>query len=136
MRFAKIIFSIAGVWGFVIVSSLYFLHDSIGRQYPPPITHPDFYYGFIGITLVWQLGFLIIATDPVRYRPIMIAAMLEKFAYVATLSILFSSGQLQFGQFTVVAPDFLLGVLFVAAFFKTARATTMMQPSDSHQLSL
>ena len=136
MRFAKIVFTIAGVWGVAIVASLFFLHDLIGRQYPPPITHPDFYYGFISVTMAWQVAFLIIATDPQRYRPIMAAAVVEKFAYVITLSILFSSGQLKFGQFAVVAPDFLLGVLFVAAFFKTAQATAMRQPSDSHQLSL
>jgi len=71
LRFAKIVFRIAGVWGFVVLIPLYFLLDLIGRQYPPAITHPDFYYGFVGITLVWQVAFLVIANDPVRFRPMM-----------------------------------------------------------------
>ncbi len=120
MKFATIVFRTAGVWGLLIVTPLYFLFDMVGRSYPPPITHPDFYYGFVGVTLAWQIAFLIIATDPRRYRPLMIAAMVEKFVYVATLTALYASGALQFGQFAVAAPDFVLGLLFVASFVKTA----------------
>src|SRR5581483_2072394 len=79
MRFARIVFRVAGIWGFVILTPIYFMYDRIGQQYPPPLTHPDFFYGFIGVALVWQVAFLIISTDPVRFRPMMIAAMLEKF---------------------------------------------------------
>jgi hypothetical protein len=41
----------AGVWGLVVVSPLYFLFDEIGRQNPPAITHPEFFYGFVAVTL-------------------------------------------------------------------------------------
>lgn len=88
MKFARVVFAIAGIWGVLIVTPLYFTRDLIGRQYPPPITHPDFYYGFVSVTLVWQLAFLLIATDPVRFRPIMVAAMLEKFVYIAAMTTL------------------------------------------------
>jgi hypothetical protein len=84
-RFARAVFTLAGVWGVLIMTPLYFAFDAIGRTYPPPITHPDFYYGFIDVTLAWQIAFLIIATDPVRYRLIMVAAMLEKGLYIASM---------------------------------------------------
>lgn len=119
MKFAKIVFLIAGIWGVLLMTSMYFLFDVVGRQYPPPITHPDFYYGFVSITFAWQVVFLIIATDPLRYRPIMAAALLEKFGYIATLGVLYAQGQLQVGQFAVTGPDFVLGLLFLAAFLKT-----------------
>ena len=77
------------------------------------------YYGFVGVTLVWQIAFLIISTDPPRYRPMMIAAICEKAIYVATMSVLYARGELVFGQFAVVIPDGTLGLLFVAAFFRT-----------------
>ena len=70
-----------------------------------------------GILLL--VAFLIIATNPIRYRPFMTAAILEKAVYVATLGILYLRGQLPFGQFAVAVPDFALGVMFVAAFFRT-----------------
>jgi hypothetical protein len=118
MKFAKVVFAIAGVWGVLVVTPLYFTRDLIGRQYPPPITHPDFYYGFVSVTLVWQLAFLMIATNPVRYRPMMVVAMLEKFVYIAAMTTLFAQGQLQLGQYGVVGPDFVLGMLFIAACLK------------------
>jgi hypothetical protein len=43
MRFAKIVFRVAGVWGILILTPLYFMFDRIGRDYPPPITHPEMY---------------------------------------------------------------------------------------------
>ena len=124
MRFAKIVFRIAGTWGLIMLTPLYFMYDSIGRQYPPPVTHPDFYYGFLAITVAWQVAFLVIASDPIRLRPLMVPAMLEKFGYVLTMIVLYQQGQLQPGQFAVAIPDLLLGILFVAAFVKTEALTS------------
>jgi hypothetical protein len=59
MKFAKIVFWGAGIWGVLVLTPLYFMYDLIGRQEPPPITHPGFYYGFAGVALAWQFsGFL------------------------------------------------------------------------------
>lgn len=102
------------------VLPLYFAFDAIGRAYPPPITHPDLYYGFIGVTLAWQIAFLMIATNPVRHRTIMVAAILEKFLYVGSIVVLYLYGQLPPGQAAAISvPDGTLGLLFVAALFKT-----------------
>jgi hypothetical protein len=119
MRFAKIVFLAAGVWGLAIVTPLFFLFDYIGSRYPPAITHPDIYYGFATVTLAWQVAFLVIARDPLRFRPLMLAAMIEKFGYVIALAVLHSQGRIQFGQAAAGIPDFVLGALFVAAFAKT-----------------
>ncbi len=120
MRFARMVFLAAGLWGVLIVTPLYFLYDTVGRQYPPPITHPDFYYGFVSVTLAWQVAFLLMGTDPIRFRPLMIAAILEKVGYLATLSTLYLQGRLQFGQLVVVSPDAIFGLLFVAALITTS----------------
>src|SRR6476469_6651018 len=93
-RFAARVFTVAGVWGVLVVAPLYFAFDAIGRAYPPPITHPDFYYGFVGVTLAWQLAFLLIATNPVRYQPFMIAAVAEKALYIVAMIALYLRGQL------------------------------------------
>jgi hypothetical protein len=119
MRFAQIVFLIAGLWGLVIVTPLFFLFDFMGQAYPPPFTHPDFYYGFLTVTLAWQVAFLVIAKDPVRFRPVMLAAMIEKFGFVAALAVLYAQGRLQTAQALVAAPDLVLGLLFAGAFLKT-----------------
>ncbi len=119
MKFAKIVFWIAGIWGVLVLTPLYFMFDVIGRQDPPPITHPAFYYGFVGTALAWQVAFMVVATDPVRFRFIMIPSMLEKFSYSAALAALYLQGRLHAADLVFGGVDLLLGMLFVVAFVKT-----------------
>ena len=119
IKFAKIIFWIAVVWGFVILTPLYFIFDSIGRQDPPPITHPAFYYGFVSVALAWQIGFVVIARDPVRFRPMMIPAVVEKFGYGISLIVLYLQHRLHGVDVAFGGIDLLLGVLFLVAFART-----------------
>ena len=88
MKLAKIIFRIAGIWGLLTLIPLYFMFNLIGQKDPPPITHPAFFYGFIGAALAWQLAFFVIATGPARYRPLMIPSIFEKFSYGIAVVIL------------------------------------------------
>ena len=64
---------------------MYFLEGRIGRDTPPPITHPEFFYGFLGVAVAWQAAFLVIARDPVRFRPLMVPAVLEKAAFALAI---------------------------------------------------
>ena len=122
MRFARWVFTAAGVWGLLVVPPLYFLFDTVGRREPPPITHPEYYYGFIAVTLAWQIAFLLIGAAPVRLRPVMLAAMVEKFLYVASIVTLFARHRASAGTLAFSGVDCLLGVLFVVAYRKTAGA--------------
>ncbi len=119
MKFAKIVFWVAGVWGVLLLTPLYFMFDVIGRQDPPAITHPAFYYGFAGVGLAWQIAFFIIATSPARFRPLMIAGMVEKFSYAAALITLYLQHRLHLSDLTFGVVDLLLGILFIVAFLKT-----------------
>jgi hypothetical protein len=119
MRFAKIVFWIAAIWGVLVLTPLYFMFDLIGRNDPPSITHPGFFYGFVGAGLAWQFVFFVIAMDPVRYRPIMIPSVLEKVSYVAPVVVLVLQGRMHPSDLVFVGSDFVLGVLFVVAYLKT-----------------
>jgi hypothetical protein len=120
MKFANIVFWIAALWGVVVLTPLYFIFDTIGRQDPPPITHPAFYYGFVSVGLAFQAAFFVIGRDPVRLRPMMIPAVLEKFGYGVTLLMLYLQNRLHLQDLALGGIDVLFGVLFLAAFFKTA----------------
>ena len=120
MKFAKIVFLIAGIWGFLVLTPLYFMFNLIGRQDPPAITHPAFYYGFVGTALAWQVAFFLIASDPVRFRPIMVPSVLEKFAYAAASTVLYLQAQMRASDLVFVAADFVFGMLFLVAFYQTA----------------
>ncbi len=124
MKFAKIVFTTAGVWGFLVLSPLYFMLDIVGQKYPPPVTHPDFYYGFLGLAIAWQLAFLVIGRDPVRFKPMMVPAVFEKALYVISLLVLYVKGRIEVGQAVVGIPDLVLGSLFVAAFLRTPSAAS------------
>ena len=119
MRFAKIVFWIAFIWGILVLTPLYFMFDMIGRQDPPPITHPGFYYGFLSAGLAWQFAFFVIARDPARFRPMMIPSVIEKFGYAASLAVLYVQSRLHAQDLAFGAIDALLGVLFLLAFFRT-----------------
>jgi len=121
MKFAKIIFRIAAVWGVLVLTPLYFMFDLISRNDPPPITHPGFFYGFIGSALAWQIAFFFIATDPVRYRPLMIPSMFEKFSYGIAVVILVMQRRMHPSDLIFAGVDLLLGVLFVTAYLRTPK---------------
>ena len=118
MRFAKIVFCIAGIWGVLVITPLYFMFDLIGRKDPPPITHPGFFYGFVGVALAWQMAFLFIAKDPVRYRPLMIPSIIEKISYGAAVVALVSQGRMHASDLTFGGTDLLFAVVFAIAYFK------------------
>ncbi|MGA8271620.1 MAG: hypothetical protein WB919_08675 [Candidatus Sulfotelmatobacter sp.] len=119
MKFAKIVFWLAALWGLLVLTPLYFIFDLIGRQDPPPVTHPAFYYGFVSVGLAFQFAFIVIARDPVRLRPMMIPSVLEKFGYAATLLVLYLQNRLHLQDFALGGIDLLFGVLFLVSFFKT-----------------
>ncbi len=121
MTFSRWVFRIAGIWGLLTVAPMYFLYDAIGRGNPPPFNHPEIYYGFLGVTLAWQIAFLIIARDPARFRPLMIAAMVEKFSFVIAMAVLYAQERVTLNQLAFSMTDLALGILFVAAFVKTPR---------------
>jgi len=121
MRFAKVVFWIAAIWGVVIITPLYFMFDVISRNDPPPITHPGFFYGFAGAALAWQIAFFFIAKDPVRHRPLMIPSMFEKFSYGTAVVMLVLQGRMHSSDLVFGAVDLLLGLLFVVAYLKTRR---------------
>jgi vacuolar-type H+-ATPase subunit I/STV1 len=119
MKFAKIVFWVAAIWGFSILTPLYFLFDVIGRNDPPPITHPGFFYGFVGVALAWQVAFIFIATDPARFRPMMIPSILEKASWGATVIVLVSQQRMHKSDLVFAGGDLLLGLLFLISYFET-----------------
>jgi hypothetical protein len=95
------------------------MFELIGQKDPPPITHPGFFYGFVGTVLAWQIAFLVIATDPGRYRTFMLPSIFEKFSYGIAVGVLVSQGRMHPTDLVFAGVDVLLGALFVAAYLRT-----------------
>lgn len=119
MRFAKWVFTGAGIWGIAVLTPLFWLVDVTGRRYPPPADYPQFFYGFMLVAMAWQIAFLVIGRDPVRFRPLMIAAVFEKLGYVSMLFVMRAQSRISALDAQPALPDLILGLLFIAAFVKT-----------------
>jgi len=124
LRFAKIVFRVAGIYGLLVLTPMYFLESKIGRDTPPAITHPEFFYGFVGVALAWQFVFLVLSTDPVRYRPMILPSIVEKISFGIPSFILFSEGRLASSTLAVASVDWALAFLFLTSYFKTKSGRT------------
>jgi hypothetical protein len=119
MRFTRTVFLFAGIYGLLVLTPFYFLEDKIGQQLPPPITHPEYFYGFLGAGLTWQILFLVLSTDPVKYRAMILPSIVEKVSYGITLVVLYLQGRIAVSTVSIGSVDWIFAFLFVAAYVKT-----------------
>ena len=115
----RVVFLVAGIYGLIVLVPQFFLEQKIGVDTPPPITHPEFFYGFICVAVAWQVLFLILSRDPVRFRPMMIPAMLEKIGFPVAVLVLYFQNRVSPAILVPAALDLVLLVLFITAYRKT-----------------
>ena len=123
MKFAKYTFLVAGIFGLVALLPLYFLKDYVGQENPPPITHSEFFYGFVGVALAWQFVFLVISHDPAKYRLLMLPSILEKAAWGIPVLILYLQNRVSVSILAAGIGDLIWGALFTVAYLKTNPST-------------
>jgi hypothetical protein len=124
-RSATLIYRVAAVYGILALAPQYFMETRIGVDTPPPITHPEFFYGFVGLALVWQFAFLVIAGDPIRFRALMPITVLEKLSFGIPAVLLWAQGRLAGLMLLGGVTDLVLALLFCLAWVRTPTA-----PSD------
>ena len=119
-RFARRVYTVAGIYGLIVMLPQYFMEGRIGRDTPPPITHPEYFYGFIGVVLAWQIAFLVIARDPQRFRALMPVTVLEKLAFAVPVLLLWANGRVAPSVLPFAGLDLLLGALFLVSYLRTS----------------
>jgi hypothetical protein len=119
VRFARIVYLAAGIVGLLEIVPLYFYESTLNRTQPPAITHPEFYYGFVGIALAWQVAFLVISRDPLRLRPLMPVTWIEKLLYPVAVGILYSAGRTHVEMVPTAMLDLVWLALFIGAWVRT-----------------
>lgn len=115
MKTPRLIFTIAGIYGLLILTPFLFLERRIAEAAPGGLSHPEYYYGFIGAALVMQLVYLTIGRDPVRYRPLMPIAALAKTVFFLTILILFLQEKVPAPALEFASVDALLAFAFLYA---------------------
>lgn len=119
MKFAKYTFLISGIYGLIVMLPQFFLEDRIGVDQPPAITHPEFFYGFICVTVAFQFVFLVIASDPTRYRSLMLVSLMEKFPFVIAIALLYLQSRVGWQMGAAAAIDGFWGLMFLLSYLKT-----------------
>lgn len=113
MRLAKWIFLIAGVSGLISTIPLLFAENTMG------VRQAEFYYGFVCLNICWQVLYLFLSSDPIRYRPMMIPAFLAKGSGTVVLTWLYLLTRVSAQWVMIGAVDGIFAVLFAIAYWST-----------------
>jgi hypothetical protein len=131
MKFAKWVYRMAGIYGLLVLAPLLFLEQTVSKVAPPAITHPEYYYGFAIIGVAWQVAFLVIGSDPQRFRPLMPVTWLEKTWGLIAI-ILFAENRISLNVLALGLTDLLFGAFFITAYLTTtqSRVRIIGDPDD------
>jgi len=119
MKLARWVFLVAGVYGVIALLPMYFQEASVALTQPPAITHAEYYYGFIGVALAWQVLFFQLSRDPLRFRPMMIPTTLEKLSFGVAALVLYAQHRLPPLMLLAGCIDLFFAALFVLAYWRT-----------------
>ena len=120
VKLVRALFIVAAMYGFIVLGSWMFIT-------PRMVGHarhqqPEIYYGFGSLGLAWQVAFVLIACNPVRYRSLMlIAAVFEKLFFAGILIVLILRHIAGLHWIPEAAIDGLLGIAFIVAYYFTPR---------------
>jgi hypothetical protein len=120
-RFARRVFLVAGSYGIVVLLPQYLVELGLDH----PIDRPEHFYGFVGVALAWQFVFLVIARDVERYRPLMLAGVVEKLSFGLPVVILYYVDRVSAGVLVAGSIDIALGAMFVLAYYASRRQSTL-----------
>ena len=119
VRFARRAFALAGWYGLLALLPQYGMENRVGTDFPPAITHPEYFYGFLGVAIAWQLAFLVISRDPLRFRPLMLPAVVEKATFGVAAIVLLWQHRIPAIVFGFAMFDLVLGAMFLASYIAT-----------------
>lgn len=131
-RFASRVFRWSAIYGLLALLPLYFLEETLGQRFPPAFNRPEQFYGFLGVAVAWQFAFLLIAKDVHRYRLFMLPAAAEKFLSSGAALVLYANGRINVATVTPSAIDFVIGCLFLGAYFISAQPSAGVVPSKKN----
>jgi len=115
------IYTVAGIYGLIVLLPLYFTAHKLALS-GPALTRPEYYYGFLGAACSFQLVYLMIGRDPVRYRPLMPVSVIAKLSFFVPVAILFATGRIDTTTMVLSSFDGLIALAFLCAWRITPAA--------------
>jgi hypothetical protein len=120
LTLARRIFLVSAIYGVLILTPMFFMESYIGRNMPPAINHPEFFYGFICLALASQGLYFLVASDVQRFRPVILVGVAGKVSFALAVLILYIQGRTPAQFFGGPVIDVLIAALFLWVYFGTA----------------
>lgn len=111
---ARKVFLAACAWGALTLLPLPFLRTTIEQA--GSLSHPEYFYGFIGVCVAFQFIFFLVARRPAHYRALMPCCALEKMLFAGPTAVLVAAGQTPPSLLLFAGVDTVFLVLFLCAY--------------------
>ncbi len=110
MRFARWSFWLAGIYGLIVLLPLYV---------QTPLSAASLWmFGFAGAAAATQLAYLLIGTDPLRYRMVIPIGIVSKLSFFVPVTLLYLRGELPGMLMGFALGDLALAALFAVNFVR------------------
>lgn len=120
MKAARLIFTVAGIYGLIVLLPLFFVEPLL----VPAPSRPEDYYGFLGSATAFQLVYLTIGRDPARHLALMPVAVLAKgFFFLTMMSLWFEGRGAPAPAMVLAAIDGAIGLAFAYAWLRLSRSS-------------
>lgn len=104
----------AAIYGAILLLPLYLLEARVAGP-AVRLPAPEYYYGFIGAALGFQIVYWLIGGNPRHYRPLMLVGAFGKLSFWVPCAILWSLGRTSTSTFALVCGDLVLAIAFLIA---------------------
>jgi hypothetical protein len=118
----RIIFIISAIWNLIgaifgYFNTAYTFRGFFNRELTDPLYY-TIYQGAWGTTLVYFIGYSIVAYNPIKHTGIVIVGWIGKIGFAISLLKLYLSGIAGSIVFVVIVGDFVFALLFLYYFFR------------------
>lgn len=126
LTFIKVLFIVAALWNLIgaifgYFNTAYTFNGFFARELTDPLFYA-IYQGAWGTTLVYFIGYSIVAYNPLKHTGIVIVGLIGKIGFAISLLKFYLSGLAGSVVFIVIIGDFIFSILFFYYFFLLYRA--------------
>ncbi len=126
LSFFRAVFALAAVWNLAGGIIGYFnpehaFHLLFGRELVDPLYY-GIYRGACGTTLVYFIGYSVVALNPVRHTGIVLVGGIGKIGFVIQLVKFYLAGIANANAFVVIVGDVIFFGLFLFYYLRVARS--------------
>lgn len=126
ITFIKVLFIVAALWNLIgaifgYFNTAYTFNGFFARELTDPLFY-SIYQGAWGTTLVYFIGYSIVAYNPLKHTGIVIVGLIGKIGFAISLLKFYLAGLAGSIVFIVIIGDFIFSILFFYYFFLLYKA--------------